>query len=85
MFDLGGSTLGVSIMRTGKRIFFKIVSTGGDMHLGGNDFDWRVMDHFIEMFKETKGKDIRSDNKRLRNFVMRSKLLRKSFRSSIPS
>merc|ERR1712136_214281 len=42
---------------------FEVVSTNGDTHLGGEDFDQRVMEHFIKLYKKKKGKDLRKDNR----------------------
>ena len=44
---------------------FEVVSTNGDTHLGGEDFDQRVMEWFIKLYQKKKGKDIRSDNRAL--------------------
>jgi molecular chaperone DnaK (HSP70) len=57
-------------------ILFQVVSTNGDTHLGGEDFDQRVMDHFIKLYKKKKGKDIRKDNRavqKLRREVEKAK------------
>lgn len=53
-----------------------MVATNGDTHLGGEDFDQRVMDHFIKLYKKKKGKDIRKDNRavqKLRREVEKAK------------
>nr|URW69980.1 heat shock protein [Bemisia tabaci] len=53
-----------------------VVSTNGDTHLGGEDFDQRVMDHFIKLHKKKKGKDVRKDNRavqKLRREVEKAK------------
>jgi molecular chaperone DnaK (HSP70) len=42
---------------------FKVIASNSDAHLGGEDFDQRVMDYFIELFKEKIGKDVRKDNR----------------------
>jgi len=55
---------------------FEVVSTNGDTHLGGEDFDQRVMEHFIKLYKKKKGKDIRKDNRavqKLRREVEKAK------------
>ena len=39
----------------------QVVATNGDTHLGGEDFDQRVMEHFIKLYKKKKGKDLRKD------------------------
>ena len=62
VFDLGGGTFDVSILTVDNGIF-EVLSTSGDTHLGGEDFDQRVMEHFIKMFKQKEGKDIRSDKR----------------------
>lgn len=60
VFDLGGGTFDVSLLTIDNGIF-EVVATNGDTHLGGEDFDQRVMDHFIKLYKKKKGKDIRKD------------------------
>ncbi|KAH9498720.1 hypothetical protein Btru_004672 [Bulinus truncatus] len=62
IFDLGGGTFDVSILTIEDGIF-EVKSTAGDTHLGGEDFDNRMVNHFIQEFKRKHKKDI-SDNKR---------------------
>ncbi|KAJ8307402.1 hypothetical protein KUTeg_015486 [Tegillarca granosa] len=62
IFDLGGGTFDVSILTIEDGIF-EVKSTSGDTHLGGEDFDNRMVNHFINEFKRKHKKDI-SDNKR---------------------
>lgn len=62
IFDLGGGTFDVSILTIEDGIF-EVKSTAGDTHLGGEDFDNRMVNHFIAEFKRKFKKDI-SDNKR---------------------
>ncbi|XP_064831032.1 heat shock cognate 70 kDa protein-like [Oncorhynchus masou masou] len=62
IFDLGGGTFDVSILTIEDGIF-EVKSTAGDTHLGGEDFDNRMVNHFISEFKRKYKKDI-SDNKR---------------------
>ncbi|XP_048472646.1 putative heat shock 70 kDa protein 7 [Rhincodon typus] len=62
IFDLGGGTFDVSILSIDDGIF-EVKSTAGDTHLGGEDFDNRMVSHFIEEFKRKNKKDI-SQNKR---------------------
>jgi len=64
VFDLGGGTFDVSLLTIDNGVF-EVVSTSGDTHLGGEDFDQRVMEYFIRMTKKKKGKDIRKDNRAL--------------------
>jgi len=75
VYDLGGGTFDVSILTIDNGIF-EVVATNGDTHLGGEDFDQRVMDHFIKLYKKKKGKDIRKDNRavqKLRREVEKAK------------
>merc|ERR550519_511009 len=60
VFDLGGGTFDVFLLTIDNGVF-EVVSTNGDTHLGGEDFDQRVMDHFIKLYKKKKGKDLRKD------------------------
>ena len=62
IFDLGGGTFDVSVLTIDGGVF-EVKSTSGDTHLGGEDFDSRMVEHFISEFKRKNGKDIR-DNKR---------------------
>jgi len=62
IFDLGGGTFDVSILTIEDGIF-EVKSTAGDTHLGGEDFDNRMVDHFVNEFKRKHKKDM-SDNKR---------------------
>ena len=62
IFDLGGGTFDVSILSIDDGIF-EVKSTAGDTHLGGEDFDNRLVEHFITEFKRKHKKDI-GDNKR---------------------
>lgn len=75
VFDLGGGTFDVSLLTIDNGVF-EVVATNGDTHLGGEDFDQRVMDHFIKLYKKKKGKDIRKDNRavqKLRREVEKAK------------
>ncbi len=75
VFDLGGGTFDVSLLTIDNGVF-EVVSTNGDTHLGGEDFDQRVMDHFIKLYKKKTGKDIRGDNRavqKLRREVEKAK------------
>merc|ERR1712223_751818 len=60
VFDLGGGTFDVSLLTIADGVF-EVVATNGDTHLGGEDFDQRVMEHFIKLIKKKNGKDIRND------------------------
>lgn len=60
VFDLGGGTFDVSLLTIDNGVF-EVVATNGDTHLGGEDFDQRVMEHFIKLFKKKHDKDLRKD------------------------
>lgn len=64
VYDLGGGTFDVSILTIDNGVF-EVLSTSGDTHLGGEDFDHRVMDYFIKLIKKKYNKDISKDNKAL--------------------
>ena len=75
VFDLGGGTFDVSLLTIDNGVF-EVVATNGDTHLGGEDFDQRVMEHFIKLFKKKTGKDVRKDNRavqKLRREVEKAK------------
>uniref|UniRef100_A0A3P8RDB5 Endoplasmic reticulum chaperone BIP n=1 Tax=Astatotilapia calliptera TaxID=8154 RepID=A0A3P8RDB5_ASTCA len=75
VFDLGGGSFDVSILTIDNGVF-EVVATNGDTHLGGEDFDQRVMEHFIELYKKKTGKDVRKDNRavqKLRREVEKAK------------
>ena len=60
VFDLGGGTFDVSILEIGDGVF-EVKSTNGDTHLGGEDFDLRIIDYIADEFKKEQGIDIRGD------------------------
>ena len=60
VFDLGGGTFDISILELGEGVF-EVKSTNGDTHLGGEDFDQRLIDYLATEFKKDQGIDIRSD------------------------
>jgi len=65
IFDLGGGTFDVSILTIEEGIF-EVKSTAGDTHLGGEDFDNRMVDHFVNEFKRKHKKDMSSNQRALR-------------------
>jgi len=65
IFDLGGGTFDVSILSIDEGIF-EVKATAGDTHLGGEDFDNRMVEHFIQEFKRKHKKDISSNKRALR-------------------
>lgn len=60
VFDLGGGTFDISILELGDGVF-EVKSTNGDTHLGGEDFDNRIVNHFLDVFKNEQGIDLRAD------------------------
>lgn len=66
IFDLGGGTFDVSILSIDEGSLFEVRSTAGDTHLGGEDFDNRLVNHFIAEFKRKYGKDISGNNRAIR-------------------
>ncbi len=60
VYDLGGGTFDISVLQLGEGVF-EVKATNGDTHLGGDDFDARVMDWLIEEFKKDQGIDLRKD------------------------
>lgn len=60
VFDLGGGTFDVSILELGDGVF-EVKSTNGDTHLGGEDFDNRIVNHFLDVFKNEEGVDLKTD------------------------
>merc|ERR1711906_94884 len=75
VFDLGGGTFDVSMLTIDNGVF-EVIATNGDTHLGGEDFDRRVMDYMLKLFKKKAGKDASKDKKaiqKLRREVERAK------------
>ncbi|RIK47139.1 MAG: molecular chaperone DnaK [Chloroflexi bacterium] len=60
VYDLGGGTYDISILDLSEGVF-QVMSTNGDTHLGGDDFDQRVIDYLADEFKKQEGIDLRSD------------------------
>ncbi|MCA9397724.1 molecular chaperone DnaK, partial [candidate division WWE3 bacterium] len=60
VFDLGGGTFDVSILHLGDGVF-EVMSTNGDTHLGGEDFDMKIVNHFVDEFKKEAGIDVKGD------------------------
>jgi len=75
VYDLGGGTFDVSLLTIDNGVF-EVVATAGDTHLGGEDFDQRVMQHFMKVFKKKEGKDMSGDKRsvqKLRKEVEKAK------------
>jgi molecular chaperone DnaK len=60
VFDLGGGTFDISILEIGDSVF-EVKATNGDTHLGGEDFDLRLIDYLVDEFKKDQGIDLRND------------------------
>ncbi len=60
VFDLGGGTFDISILQLGDGVF-EVLSTNGDTHLGGEDFDMRIVNHLVDQFKKESGLDVKDD------------------------
>jgi molecular chaperone DnaK len=60
VFDLGGGTFDISILTVGGRVV-EVMATAGDTHLGGDDFDLRIVDYLAEEFQKSNGIDLRDD------------------------
>ncbi len=68
VFDLGGGTFDVSILEVGEGVF-EVKSTNGDTHLGGDDYDRRVVDWMAEEFNRDQGIDLKSDRQALQRLT----------------
>ncbi|MGF1458898.1 MAG: molecular chaperone DnaK [Leptolyngbyaceae cyanobacterium] len=68
VFDLGGGTFDVSILEVGDGVF-EVLSTSGDTHLGGDDFDKKIVDHLAEEFQRNEGIDLRKDKQALQRLT----------------
>jgi molecular chaperone DnaK len=68
VFDLGGGTFDVSVLEVGDGVF-EVLSTSGDTHLGGDDFDKVIVDHLADTFKANEGIDLRSDKQALQRLT----------------
>ena len=68
VFDLGGGTFDVSILDVGDGVF-EVKATNGDTHLGGDDFDKRIVDWTAEEFKRDQGIDLRKDRQALQRLI----------------
>lgn len=81
VFDLGGGTFDISVLELGDGVF-EVKSTNGDTHLGGEDFDNRIVDHFIAEFKKTEGIDLKSDNAALQRLKDEAEKAKKELSST---
>ncbi|MDA0266127.1 MAG: molecular chaperone DnaK [Cyanobacteria bacterium] len=68
VFDLGGGTFDVSILEVGDGVF-EVLATSGDTHLGGDDFDKKIVDYLAKQFQNSEGIDLRKDKQALQRLT----------------
>jgi len=68
VFDLGGGTFDVSVLEVGEGVF-EVKASHGDMHLGGDDYDDRIMNYVADEFKKEQGIDLRKDRQALQRLI----------------
>lgn len=76
VYDLGGGTFDISILELGEGVF-EVKSTNGDTHLGGDDFDQKIIDFMVDEFKKEQGIDLKADKQalqRLRDAAEKAKI-----------
>ena len=81
VYDLGGGTFDVSIIEIGDGVI-EVLSTNGDTHLGGDDFDQRVMNWMVETFKEKEGVDLSGDKMAMQRLKEAAEKAKKELSSS---
>lgn len=82
IFDLGGGTFDVSILTIDEGSLFEVKATAGDTHLGGEDFDNRLVNHLAEEFKRKYRKDLRSNPRALRRLRTAAERAKRTLSSS---
>lgn len=82
IFDLGGGTFDVSILTIDDGSLFEVRSTAGDTHLGGEDIDNRMVNHFVEEFKGKYKKDLKGNSRALRRLRTACERAKRSLSSS---
>ncbi|CAH1169562.1 unnamed protein product [Phaedon cochleariae] len=82
IFDLGGGTFDVSILTIDEGSLFEVKATAGDTHLGGEDFDNRMVNHFMDEFKRKYKKDLRSNPRALRRLRTAAERAKRTLSSS---
>ncbi|MBW4449876.1 MAG: molecular chaperone DnaK [Spirirestis rafaelensis WJT71-NPBG6] len=68
VFDLGGGTFDVSVLEVGDGVF-EVLATSGDTHLGGDDFDKKIVDYLADQFKKDEGVELRKDRQALQRLT----------------
>lgn len=82
VWDLGGGTFDVTVLEVGDGVF-EVKATNGDTHLGGDDYDRRVVDHVAEDFRTSEGIDLRQDPQALQRLIEASEKAKQEL-SSVP-
>merc|ERR1719395_363310 len=77
VFDLGGGTFDVTLLTIDNGVF-EVLATNGDTHLGGEDFDQRIMQYFIKMIKKKDGNDITSDKRAVQKLRRESERVKRA-------
>ncbi len=81
VYDLGGGTFDVSILQLGDGVF-EVLSTHGDTHLGGEDFDLKIVNHFVDQFKKESGIDVKDDKAAMQRLKEEAEKAKKELSSS---
>lgn len=81
VFDLGGGTFDVSILTIDNGVF-EVIATHGDTHLGGEDFDQRVMEHFIRLLQKKHNVDISKDKRAIQKLKREVEKAKRSLSST---
>ncbi|WP_347939349.1 molecular chaperone DnaK [Rickettsia oklahomensis] len=82
VYDLGGGTFDISILEIGDGVF-EVKSTNGDTFLGGEDFDTRILNHLIDVFKKASGIDLRNDPLALQRLKEAAEKAKKELSSAV--
>merc|ERR1711920_939223 len=82
VYDLGGGTFDVSLLTIDNGVF-EVVATNGDTHLGGEDFDQRVMQHFIKILQKKHSKDMTKDKRALQKLRREVEKAKRALRSRL--
>jgi len=68
VYDLGGGTFDVSILEIGDGVI-QVISTNGNNHLGGDDFDNALVEYFVDGFRKANGKDLSRDKQAMQRLI----------------
>src|SRR5205814_3843906 len=82
VYDLGGGTFDISILQIGEGVF-EVKPTNGDTHLGGDDFDQRIIDWLADEFRKEQGIDLRKDRMALQRLKEAAEKAKKELSSSM--